>query len=35
MTTLEIKDLHVDVEDPNAPEGENGIAILKGRESPP
>jgi Fe-S cluster assembly ATP-binding protein len=30
MTTLEIKDLHVSVEDPNAPEGEREIPILKG-----
>ena len=30
MTTLEIKDLHVSVEDPNAPEGERDIPILNG-----
>jgi Fe-S cluster assembly ATP-binding protein len=30
MTTLEIKDLHVSVEDPNAPEGNREIPILNG-----
>lgn len=30
MTTLEIKDLHVSVEDPNAPEGSREIPILTG-----
>jgi len=30
VTTLEIKDLHVSVDDPNAPEGDAGIQILKG-----
>src|SRR6516225_3784982 len=30
MTTLEIKDLHVSVENPNAAEGEREIAILNG-----
>jgi Fe-S cluster assembly ATP-binding protein len=30
MTTLEIKDLHVSVENPNAAEGEREIPILKG-----
>jgi Fe-S cluster assembly ATP-binding protein len=30
MTTLEIKDLHVSVEDPNAAEGNREIPILKG-----
>ncbi|WP_156763341.1 Fe-S cluster assembly ATPase SufC, partial [Mycobacterium scrofulaceum] len=30
MTTLEIKDLHVSVEDPNAPEGSREIGILNG-----
>ncbi|WP_231981917.1 Fe-S cluster assembly ATPase SufC [Mycobacterium sp. E2327] len=30
MTTLEIKDLHVSVDDPNAAEGEREIPILKG-----
>lgn len=30
MTTLDIKDLHVSVEDPNAPEGNREIGILTG-----
>jgi Fe-S cluster assembly ATP-binding protein len=30
MTTLEIKDLHVSVENPNAAEGEREIPILHG-----
>ncbi|MGO8940754.1 MAG: ABC transporter ATP-binding protein, partial [Mycobacterium sp.] len=30
MTTLEIKDLHVSVENPNAADGERGIPILTG-----
>ena len=30
MTTLDIKDLHVSVEDPNAPEGNREIPILNG-----
>jgi Fe-S cluster assembly ATP-binding protein len=30
MTTLEIKDLHVSIDNPNAPEGEREIPILKG-----